>query len=114
MARVALQFRSAQVDRADALIIDDASLHAVEFILAQKDGAVAGIGDPSWPERAFNTASITPKVSGLQLPLSRAHSVTVTGVPTEAFSKNGLAMPFGRRMQPCDAAKGGTYPWCIA
>jgi len=42
------------------------------------------------------------------------YSLTVTGVPTEAFSKNGLAIPLGKRMQPCDAANGGTYPWCIA
>ena len=78
MTRVTLQFLSAQVHRADALIVDDASLHAVGFILAQKDGAVAGIGlsvvalakadDPGWPERALNTAGITPKAFGkLQL-----------------------------------------------
>ena len=114
MTRVTLQFLSAQVHRADALIVDDASLHAVEFILAQKDGAVAGIGDPGWPERALNTAGITPKAFGAATSTIPAHSVTVTGVPTEAFSKNGLAMPFGSRMQPCDAANGGTYPWCIA
>jgi hypothetical protein len=44
--------------RGAPFIVDDASLHAVRFILAQKDGAVAGIGDPGWPERAFNTAGI--------------------------------------------------------
>ena len=124
MTRVTLQFLSAQVHRADALIVDDASLHAVGFILAQKDGAVAGIGlsvvalakadDPGWPERALNTAGITPKAFGATTSTIPAHSVTVTGVPTEAFSKNGLAIPFGSRMQPCDAANGGTYPWCIA
>jgi hypothetical protein len=58
MARVTLQFLSAQVHRARALITDDASLHAVGFILAQKNGAVAGIGDSGRPERAFNTAGI--------------------------------------------------------
>ena len=39
-----------------------------------------------------------------------SYSATVTGVPTGAFSKKVLAIPFGTRMQPCDAAKGGTYP----
>ena len=42
MTRVALQFRSTQMCRGAPFIIDDASLHAVRFILAQKDGAVAG------------------------------------------------------------------------
>jgi hypothetical protein len=37
-----------------------------------------------------------------------SYSFTVTGVPTGAFSKNGLAIPLGKRMQPCDAAYGGT------
>ena len=59
MARVALQFFSAQMCRGAPFIVDDALAHAVGFILAQKDGAVAGIGDPGWPERAFNTAGIT-------------------------------------------------------
>jgi len=45
--------------RGAPLIVDDASLHAGGFILAQTDGAVAGIGDPGWPERALNTAGIT-------------------------------------------------------
>ena len=40
MARITLQFLSAQCAAALSLIVDDASLHAVEFILAQKDGAV--------------------------------------------------------------------------
>src|SRR6266571_287692 len=64
MPRVTLQFRSAQMCRGAPFIVDDAPLHAVGFILAQKDGAVAGIGDPGWPERAFNTAGITPKAFG--------------------------------------------------
>ena len=61
MPRVTLQFRSAQMCRGAPFIVDDAPLHAVGFILAQKDGAVAGIGDPGWPERAFNTAGIHPE-----------------------------------------------------
>jgi len=56
MARVTLQFFGAQVRRGTPFIVDDASAHAVGFILAQKDGAVAGISDPCWPERAFDTA----------------------------------------------------------
>jgi hypothetical protein len=36
------------------------------------------------------------------------YSVTVTEVPTGAFSKNLGAICPGKRMQPCDAAKGGT------
>ena len=36
------------------------------------------------------------------------YSVTLTGVPIGAFSKNLLAIPFGKRMQPWEAAKGGT------
>ena len=39
MARVALQFLSAEEHRASSLVIDDAPPHAVEFILAQKNGA---------------------------------------------------------------------------
>ena len=35
------------------------------------------------------------------------YSVTVTGVPTGAFSKTLPPFP-GNRMQPWDAAKGGT------
>jgi hypothetical protein len=38
----------------------------------------------------------------------RFYSVTVTGVPTGAFSKNLTAICPGKRMHPCDAAKGGT------
>ena len=37
-----------------------------------------------------------------------SYSVTVTAVPTGAFSKNLTAICPGKRMQPCDAAKGGT------
>jgi hypothetical protein len=33
-----------------------------------------------------------------------ASSFTTTGVPTGAFSKNGSAIPCGKRMQPCEAA----------
>jgi len=46
VARIALQFLSAQVHGAGTLIIDNALLHAPSEILAQKSGAVAGIGDP--------------------------------------------------------------------
>ena len=46
VARIALQFLSAQVHGAGTLIIDNASLHAPSEILAQKSCAVAGIGDP--------------------------------------------------------------------
>ena len=46
MTRVTLQFRSTQMCRGAPFIVDDALAHAVGFILAQKDGAVAGIGDP--------------------------------------------------------------------
>jgi hypothetical protein len=45
MTRVTLQFFRAQVRRGTPFIVDDAWAHAVGFILAQKDGAVAGIGD---------------------------------------------------------------------
>ena len=72
MPRVTLQFLSAQMCRGAPFIVDDASLHAVRFILAQKDGAVAGIGDPGWPERAFNTAGITPKAFGATTSTVRA------------------------------------------
>ena len=72
MPRVTLQFRSAQMCRGAPFIVDDAPLHAVGFILAQKDGAVAGIGDPGWPERAFNTAGITPKAFGATTSTMRA------------------------------------------
>src|SRR5436309_14656409 len=58
MARVTLQFFGAQVRRGTPFIVDDASAHAVGFILAQKDGAVGGIGDTGWLERAFHTAGI--------------------------------------------------------
>src|SRR6266404_3794845 len=64
MTRVTLQFRSTQMCRGAPFIVDDASAHAVGFILAQKDGAVAGIGDTAWPVRAFDTAGITPKAFG--------------------------------------------------
>ena len=40
--------------------------------------------------------------------LEKFYSLTMTGVPSGAFSKNGLAIPLGKRMQPCDAANGGT------
>ncbi len=36
------------------------------------------------------------------------YSFTITGVPSSAFSKNGLAHGSGKRMQPCDARNGGT------
>jgi len=39
---------------------------------------------------------------------SSNYSVTVTGVPTGAFSKKLLAIRPGKRMQPWDAANGGT------
>jgi len=42
------------------------------------------------------------------LKLEEFYSLTMTGVPSGAFSKNGLAIPLGKRMQPCDAAYGGT------
>src|SRR5437660_10542291 len=64
MTRVALQFLSAQVHRGTPFIVDDASAHAAGFILAQKGGAVAGIGDGGWPERAFDTPGITSKAFG--------------------------------------------------
>src|SRR4051812_42532931 len=35
-------------------------------------------------------------------------SFTMTGVPTDAALKNVSAIPWGIRMQPCDAAYGGT------
>ena len=50
--------------RAEALIIDDASLHAVGFILAQKHEAVAGIGDPGRESSRPKVAGITPKAFG--------------------------------------------------
>jgi hypothetical protein len=37
-----------------------------------------------------------------------ASSFTTTGVPTGAFSKNVSAIPCGTRIQPWDAAYGGT------
>jgi hypothetical protein len=40
--------------------------------------------------------------------ISHHYSVTVTGVPTGAFSKKLLAIRPGKRMQPWDAANGGT------
>ena len=43
-----------------------------------------------------------------------ASSFTITGVPTGALLKNVSAISRGTRIQPCDAAYGGTYPWCIA
>ena len=58
MARVTLQFFGAQVRRGTPFIVNDASAHAVGFILAQKDGAVGGIGDTGWLERAFHTPGI--------------------------------------------------------
>jgi hypothetical protein len=36
------------------------------------------------------------------------YSVTITGVPTGAFSKKLAAIRPGKRMQPWDAANGGT------
>ena len=72
MTRVTLQFRSTQMCRGAPFIVDDASAHAVGFILAQKDGAVAGTGDPGWPERAFDTAGITPKAFGATTSTIRA------------------------------------------
>src|SRR6478735_1077012 len=107
MTRVTLQFRSTQMCRGAPFIVDDASAHAVGFILAQKDGAVAGIGDTGWPVRAFGHGRHhRESFRGYNFPLSGLYSVTVTGVPTDAFSKNGFAIPLGKRMQPCDAAKG--------
>src|SRR2546423_1410020 len=106
MTRVTLQFFGAQVRRGTPFIVDDASAHTVGFILAQKDGAVAGTGDTAGPCARSTRPASPRKLSGLQLSLSGLYSVTVTGVPTDAFSKNGFAIPLGKRMQPCDAAKG--------
>jgi len=73
----------------------------------------AGIGRAGNPLHAVYSIHVAAR-TGVTRPTwklsasRQLYSVTVTGVPTEAFSKNGLAMPLGRRMQPCDAAKGGT------
>jgi hypothetical protein len=42
------------------------------------------------------------------VPAKAVYSVTLTGVPTGAFSKNLAAIRPGKRMQPWDAANGGT------
>jgi len=37
-----------------------------------------------------------------------SYSFTITGVPSGLASKKCSAIPLGKRMQPCDAAYGGT------
>ena len=56
------------------------------------------------PVRARHPASFVAD----EIRASLLYSVTTTGVPSGALSKNGLAIPLGKRMHPCDAAYGGT------
>jgi hypothetical protein len=60
--------------------------------------------------RNFGGACIKTPVLKRRPPqvLLQHYCFTITGVPIGAFSKNGSAIPLGKRMQPCDAANGGT------
>jgi hypothetical protein len=72
-------------------------------LLAELDfGSEFGVYKHIAPRRRFRSFVTVFQRQG------RFYSVTVTGVPTGAFSKNLTAICPGKRMQPCDAAKGGT------
>lgn len=53
----------------------------------------------------------SPPFLGSELWISKLeefYSLTMTGVPSGEASKKCSAIPLGKRMQPCDAAYGGT------
>jgi hypothetical protein len=64
-------------------------------LIVARFGAVAGIGDPGRLEAGFSATGISD--AGYNF---TNYWVTVTGVPTEACSKNSAAIRPGKRMQP--------------
>ena len=99
MTRVALQFFDAQVHRAAAFFVNNAPIHIQPVLLAQSPGAVAGIGEAVKPNPLLSRSASPESIAPTTIRYL-SYSVTFTGVPIGAFSKNLLAIPFGKRIQP--------------